>query len=220
MSFFKTTDVEGDMANRRLSMRKIKEVLRLKYEAGLSNRAIARSCNITHRTVKSYLVKAEAAGMRWPLPGKVKLPDMAWVHRKLKRKGVTRYLLWEEFTQTTDHPCSYSGFCEFYRCWRKKADLVMRQDHKAGEKMFVDYAGVKMGVVDSHTGELRRVPVFVAVLGASSYIYAEATEKEDLKGFIGAHIRAFEYFGLLRDHEDLDEGPATYPGRLGAQPTC
>ena len=196
-------------------MRKIKEVLRLKYEAGLSNRAIAKSCGICHKTVKEYLTRARASGLSWPLAddlsdkdleallfpndpgaaGKVQMPDMAWVSRELKRKGVTRYLLWREFCETTDRPCSYSRFCQAYKEWSKKADPVMRQDHKAGEKMFVDYAGLKMEVVDPHTGESRKVPVFVAVLGASSYIYAEATEKEDLEGFIGAHIRAFEYFG-------------------------
>lgn len=203
------------MANRRLSMRKIKEVLRLKYEGGLSNRAIARSCNICHRTVREYLKRAKGAGIDWPLPegmddesleemlfprahheaGDVDLPDMAWVHRELKRKGVTRYLLWQEFCETTDRPCSYSRFCEAYRKWSKTADPVMRQDHKAGEKMFVDYAGIKVPITDPATGEVRDVPVFVAVLGASSYTYAEATAREDLEGFIGAHVRAFEYFG-------------------------
>ena len=97
------------------------------------------------------------------------MPDMAWVSRELKRKGVTRYLLWCEFCETTDRPCSYSRFCQAYKEWSKKADPVMRQDHKAGEKMFVDCAGLKMEVVDPHTGKSRKVPVFVAVLGASSY---------------------------------------------------
>jgi len=196
-------------------MRKIKEILRLKYEAGLSNRAIARSCNISHKTVRRYLERAREAGLGWPLPegmdeealeerlfpgsprqaGEVDLPDMAWVHRELKRKGVTRYLLWQEFCETAAHPCSYSRFCEAYRKWRKTADPVMRQSHKAGEKMFVDFAGVKVPVVDPETGEIRKVPVFVAVLGASSYTYAEATEREDQESFINAHVRAFEFFG-------------------------
>jgi len=217
MAISLSTSFKGErgMANRRLSMRKIKEVLRLKYEAGLSNRAIARSCNICHRTVREYLNRADRAGLGWPLPGDttdeileemlfppstseprdVELPDMAWVHRELKRKGVTRYLLWQEFCETAKHPCSYSRFCEAYRRWRKTADPVMRQDHKAGEKMFVDYAGIKVPITDPRTGEVRKVPVFVAVLGASSYTYAEATQKEDLEGFIGAHVRAFDYFG-------------------------
>jgi transposase len=129
-----------------------------------------------------------------PLPGKVKLPDMAWVHRELKRKGVTRYLLWQEFCETTDHPCSYSRFCEFYRCWRKKADLVMRQDHKAGEKMFVDYAGQTVPVTDPLTGEVKEASIFVATLGASSYTYAQVSWHQDIPSFLGAHVRAFEYF--------------------------
>ena len=187
---FQLRDQErGDMANGRLSMRKIKEVLRLKYEAGLSNRAIAKSCGICHKTVKEYLTRARASGLSWPLAddlsdkdleallfpgdpgsaGKVQMPDMAWVSRELKRKGVTRYLLWREFSQGAKRPCSYSRFCQAYKEWSKKADPVMRQDHKAGEKMFVDYAGLKMEVVDPHTWESRKVPVFVAVLGASSY---------------------------------------------------
>ena len=203
------------MANRRLSMRKIKEVLRLKYEAGLSNRAIARSCGICHKTVKEYLSRARASGLSWPLDealdeealgrllfpkdpssgGRVEMPDMAWVHRELKKKGVTRKLLWQEFSQGSERPCSYSRFCQAYKEWSKGADPVMRQEHKAGEKVFVDYAGLKMDIVDPCTGESMSIPVFVAVLGASSYIYAEATEKGDLEGFIGAHTRAFEYFG-------------------------
>ncbi len=203
------------MPNRRISMRKIKEVLRLKYEAGLSNRAIARSCNISHKTVREYLKRAEEAGITWPLPegmddealektlftreqqqtGKVELPDMAWVHRELRRKGVTKQLLWQEFCESSSNPCSYSWFCEAYRKWQRTADPVMRQSHKAGEKMYVDFAGVKVPITDPTTGEIRKVPVFVAVLGASSYTYAEATEKEDLESFINAHIRAFEFFG-------------------------
>jgi len=165
--------------------------------------------------VRRYLERAREAGLGWPLPegmdeealeerlfpgsprqaGEVDLPDMAWVHRELKRKGVTRYLLWQEFCETAAHPCSYSRFCEAYRKWRKTADPVMRQSHKAGEKMFVDFAGVKVPVVDPETGEIRKVPVFVAVLGASSYTYAEATEREDQESFINAHVRAFEFFG-------------------------
>ena len=196
-------------------MRKIKEVLRLKYEAKLSNRAIARSCNISHKTVKRYLERANKAGLSWPLPegmsdealermlfpeaspqpGEVDLPDMAWVERELKRKGVTRYLLWQEFCEGSSHPPSYSWFCEAYRRWCKTAKPVMRQSHKAGEKMFVDYAGIKVPITDPRTGEVRMVPVFVAVLGASSYTYAEATEKEDVESFINAHVRAFEFFG-------------------------
>ena len=196
-------------------MRKIKEVLRLKHEAKLSNRAIARSCNICHKTVKRYLKRAKKAGLSWPLPegmddealermlfpeapqatGKVELPEMAWVEKELKRKGVTKYLLWQEFCEGASNPPSYSWFCEAYRKWRKMADPVMRQSHKAGEKMFVDYAGVKVPITDPRTGEVRMVPVFVAVLGASSYTYAEATEKENVEGFVNAHVRAFEFFG-------------------------
>ncbi|MEW6439287.1 MAG: IS21 family transposase, partial [Pseudomonadota bacterium] len=117
------------------------------------------------------------------------------IHRELRRKGVTLQLLWQEYKQ--DHPdgYQYSQFCEHYRRWRRTIDITMRQEHRAGEKLFVDWAGQTVGVVDSATGEIRQAYIFVAVLGASNYTYAEASWTQDLASWIAAHTRAFEFFG-------------------------
>ena len=202
------------MAAKRLSMRKIKEVLRLKWEHGLSNRKIARSCSISRSTVAEYLRRAQEAGLSWPLPatldeaelekqlfppplvlppGSRPLPDWLYIHRELRRKGVTLFLLWQEYKE--DHPkgYQYSWFCEQYRTWAEKLDIVMRQEHRAGEKLFVDYAGQTVPVVDRTTGEIREAQIFIAVLGASNYTYAEATWSQSLSDWISSHVRAFHY---------------------------
>jgi transposase len=121
-------------------------------------------------------------------------PQWAEVHSELKRKGVTLQLLWEEYTE--DHPegYRYSQFCELYRRWRGTVDLSMRQVHRAGEKCFVDYAGPTVDVINPRTGEVREAQIFVAVLGASNYTYAEATWTQGLEDWIGAHVRAYEHF--------------------------
>jgi transposase len=205
------------MAAERLSMRKIKEVLRLKA-AGHGNRAIARSLRIAHSTVREYLNRAEAAELGWPLmeglteaelearlfppprPSNVvrPLPDWAEVHRELKakkRSGVTLQLLWLEYKEDHPYGLQYSQFCERYRRWRGGLDLVLRQQHRAGEKVFVDFAGQTVPVVDRGTGEIREAEIFVGVLGASNYTYAEACWSQELPEWIGAHVRMYEYFG-------------------------
>ena len=123
------------------------------------------------------------------------IPDWAEVQNELKRKGVTLALLWQEYK--TDHPdgYQYSQFCELYRIWLGSVDPVMRQKHKAGEKLFVDYAGQTIPVVDPATGMVREAQLFLAVLGASSYIFAEATWTQSLPDWIGSHVRALEYLG-------------------------
>ncbi|NWG29751.1 MAG: IS21 family transposase [Ignavibacteriaceae bacterium] len=196
-------------------MRKIKEILRLKWESGLSNRAIARACSIGRETVREYLERAAEAGVSWPLPeglteeelehrlfpfeirlgGERELPDWSEVHRELKRKGVTRRLLWLEYCEEREAPYSYPQFCELYNRWAKKLDPVMRLTHKAGEKLFIDYAGLVIPYVWQAIGEEREAHVFVATLGASSYIYAEAQSSQAMDSWIGAHVRAFEFFG-------------------------
>ena len=199
-----------------LSMRKIEEILRLKYQGGLSHRAIAKSCAVSASTVSTYLTHAKAAGLSWPLPEGVSAeqletllfpaqgsaaerdipqPDWKSIRKELKRKGVTLSLLWVEYRQ--DHPegYGYSQFCHRYRQWAQLLDPVMHQEHKAGEKLFVDYAGQTVKVVDPHTGEIREAQVFVATLGASNYTYAEAHWQQDLPNWIGAHVRAFEFLG-------------------------
>jgi transposase len=204
------------MPAKRLSMRKIREVLRLRYEVGLGIHQIAASCAVGHTAVAGYLKRAEAAGVRWPLPegmddGRLErllfpppplipsnerfVPPWADVHTELRRKGVTLALLWEEYR--AEHPndsYQYSRFCDLYRAWRGKCDLSMRQEHRSGEKMFVDYCGQTVPVTDSRTGEIREAEIFVAVLGASNYTYAEATWTQSLPDWIASHQRAFAFF--------------------------
>lgn len=207
------------MAQRRLSMRKIKEALRLKHESGLSNRAIARACSISKETVREYLSRAAEAGLGWPLgdelteeaierllfpaaapPEKARhAPDWAEVGRELRKKGVTRRLLWMEHREAEPAALSYSQFCDLYRRWAKALDPVMRMTHKAGEKLFIDYAGLTIPYVCRKTGERQEAEVFVATLGASSYTYAEGQESQAMTSWIGGHVRAFEFFGGVPD---------------------
>ena len=204
------------MAQASISMRKIEEILHLKFEAQLSHRAIAKSCRVSPSTVGEYVNRAKAAGLSWPLPegltadqleallfphetpqtGRViPQPDWRQVHRELKRKGVTLSLLWVEYRQAHPEGYGYSQFCHRYKTWSGILKPVMRQRHKAGEKLFVDYAGQTMRVVDPETGEMREAQVFVATLGASNYTYAEAHWAQDLPNWIGAHVRAFQFLG-------------------------
>lgn len=203
------------MANTRITMRKLKELLRLHFEAGLPNRAIARSLNLARSTVQCHLDRFAASGLSWPLKdplddealehklfpvtGAAKsdddVPDWGNVHQELKRKGVTLNRLWIEFK--LDHPDSlqYSQFCAQYRQFAKLLNVSMRQHHKAGEKLFIDYSGSTMPVIDPTTGEVRQAQIFLAVMGASSYTFAEATWSQTLPDWIGSHVRAFEFFG-------------------------
>ena len=195
-------------------MRKVEEVLRLKYSAGLSPRQIAKAVGIGRTTVSEYLARAEAAGIAWPLPEGMDAgalerclfkapgqaakhanaqPDFTTVHRELRRKGVTLFLLWQEYRERYPAGYSYSRFCERYGAWKGHLDVVMRQCHRAGEKLFVDYAGQAAEVVDRSTGEIRQAQIFVAVLGASSYTYAEATWTQGLCDWIGSHVRALAF---------------------------
>jgi transposase len=196
-------------------MRKIKEVLRLKA-SGMSNRKIAQSCGVSRPTVGEYLQRASRAGLTWPLPEELSdvtleyqlfpdpptpaqrdpaLPDWLYTNQELKRKHVTLFLLWEEYRAQHPKGYQYSWFCERYRQWTGTLDRVMRQDHRAGEKLFVDYAGHTIPVVNQHTGEIHEAQIFVAVLGASNYTYAEATWTQNLSDWIGSHQRALEFIG-------------------------
>ena len=197
-------------------MRKIKEILRLKFELGLKNREIARSCLIPHTTVANYLRRARDAGLTWPLPPdldegtlerqlfaddpwartrETRLPDFASIHEEFRRhRHVTLQLLWEEYKESQPDGYQYSRFCELYNRWVQKLDLVLRQDHRVGEKMFVDHAGPTVPIVDRETGQVHEAAIFVAVLGASNYTYAEATWNRNLASWIGSHIRTLEFF--------------------------
>lgn len=196
-------------------MRRIREVLRLRHEKGLSQRSIAASCGIASGTVSEYLGRWKSSGLGWPLavdlddsalearlfpvmaPGRERVaPDLAHLHGELKRPGVTLYLLWEEYRQAHGADgYGYSQFCEIYRRWRKKLRPSMRQVHRAGEKTFVDFSGKRPHIVDGKTGEVVPVELFVGVLGASGYTYAEATATQQLSDWAGAHVRMVEYFG-------------------------
>ena len=204
------------MAARRLSMRKIREVLRLKYGQGRSNSQISQSCNISRSTVRDYLFRAERAGLSWPLPPELddnglehllfpcsqgvpaterRLPSMEYLHKELKRKGVTLQLLWYEYKENHPEGYQYSQFCELYRRWASKLDLSLRQEHRAGEKLFVDYAGDTIPLINPQTGEITEAQLFVAVLGASNYTFAEASHSQELPCWINSHIHTFEYIG-------------------------
>ena len=202
----------------RISMRKFKELMRLKFEAKLSHRQIGRSLSMSPGTVSRYVQQWREAGLSWPLSeglsdGDIErrlspqarphphvshtLPQFATMHHELKRKGVTLALLWQEYREQVGTECaySYSQFCVQYRHWRGRLKRSMRQHHRAGEKLFVDYAGPTIEVVNTVTGELRHAQLFVAVLGASSYTYAEATWTQQLPDWCGSHARAFAFFG-------------------------
>jgi transposase len=203
------------MPAKRLPMRKIRDVLRLRWGLGLTNRQAAASLGLARSTVAEYIRRAEEAGLSWPLPeggddfvlerrlfpappliaaADRPLPDWNEVAGDLARKGVTLFLLWHEYKETHPEGYQYSRFCDLYRQWAGRRSVWMRQDHKAGERMFVDYAGGTVPVVDRETGGVRQAQVFVAVLGASNYTYAEATWTQGVSDWVGVHVRAFEYF--------------------------
>lgn len=203
------------MAQERLPMRKIRDVLRLKA-GGLGKRRIAASLGISATAAGDCLKRARRAGLAWPLPDDVDderleaqlypppeatpadqrpLPDWAQVHRELKRKGVTLELLWQEYRGEHPEGYGYSRFCDLYRAWAKRLPPTMRQHHVAGERLFVDYAGTTMEVIDGLTGEVLKAELFVAVLGASSYTWAEATWTQTLPDWLGSHTRAYAFFG-------------------------
>lgn len=195
-------------------MRKIREVLRLKYAAGLGERRIAQSLSVARSTVQECLRRARVAGISWPLPDDltdaqlearlypatapvvaIPLPDCAHVDRELSRPGVTRYLLWQEYKAQHPDGLQYTAFCGQYRRWKLTASPVMRFEHRAGDKLFVDYAGHTVPVIDRHTGELRFAQIFVAVLGCSNYTFAEATWSQALPDWLGSHVHALTFFG-------------------------
>ena len=204
------------MAQARLSMRKIEEILRLKYEMGLTHREITRSCAISASTVSECVTHAKAVGLSWPLPegeggaeleallyppatanSKRQIPEPDWqqVHKEYRRKHVTLSLLWIEYRQEHPDGYGYSQFCHHYKEWRGRLEPMMRQKHRAGEKLFIDYAGQTVAIIDPETGEVSPAQVFVAVLGASNYTYAEAHESQSLPNWIGAHVRALNFLG-------------------------
>jgi transposase len=196
-------------------MRKILEILRLNFESQLGKRQISRSLDIAHSTVSEVLSRFSQAGLSWPLtveldeiqlenrlypkeiPTKSKRPqpDFPHIHQELRRSNVTLQLLWSEYKRQYPSGYQYSQFCELYRQWSGKLTMTLHQIHKAGEKMFVDWAGQTVAIIDASTGEIHQAYIFVAILGASSYTFAFAVLNCALQSWITAHCLAFEYFG-------------------------
>ena len=245
------------MKTKRVTMRKIKEILRQKYECLLSHSQISRSCKVAKGTISNYCKLAEARGLKWPIPddldddaiykllfdpngndGDYLKPDFAMIHQELKRKGVTLQLLWEEYSNNLLLPAasaaeereknlkfkleesslnlsdnsiptkdciqikaiatkaySYARYCHLYRKWAKKLKTSMRQQHQAGEKLFVDYSGKTMPIYNPDTGEVKEAEIFVAAFGASSFTYAEASYSQNSASWIASHVNALGYFG-------------------------
>ena len=196
-------------------MRQLTDILRLKYAAGLSHAKIAAALGVSKGVVAKYVSLAEARGIGWPLPEAVDEaalerllfpaapgarrfaePDYLELHQELKRKGVTLQLLWAEYAAAHGGAAlRYSQFCQRYRDWKALQRRSMRQHHRAGEKLFIDYCGPTVPFIDTATGEVCQAQVFVAVWGASGYTYAEATRSQSLPDWIGSHQRALSYFG-------------------------
>jgi transposase len=197
-------------------MRKIRDVLRYRHSAGLSLDAIARSLNLSKGVVAKYIRLASTAGLSWPLPdelddnGLEKLlyrqvaareptyaePDYALVHQELKKKGVTLILLWEEYLQAVGgRGYQYTAFCTRYKDWTGQLKRSMRQTHRAGEKLFADYAGPTVPIIDATTGEVLPANIFVAVLGASSYTFACATPGQTQNDWLTGMGRALKFIG-------------------------
>lgn len=203
-------------AKRRLTMRAIRHILRL-HASGESDRSIGRSVGAARSTVQDTLKRAKAAGLTWPLPAdltdtlleqrlfarsgvKTGLrrrpePDWAALAREMKRSGVTMTILHEEYRAACPEGYGYSRFCDLMREFERRLSPTMRQNHVAGDKVFVDYSGKKLPIVDPATGEIRQAEIFVAVLGASNFTYAEATWTQQLPDWIEAHVRMFRFFG-------------------------
>jgi transposase len=202
-------------------MRKIHDVLRLHFDLKLPQRQIARGVQLSQSTVNEYLKRFEQSGLAWPLPdgydaqrlreklfggnkpdavpARRPLPDLAQIHHELTtNRNTCLQLLWEEYRDAhPDAHYSYASLWRHYEEWRRRQDLVMRQQHRAGEKLFVDWAGAKIPIHDPETGAVLQASLFVAVMGASSYTYAEAALTQALEPWIGAHVRTFEFLGGL-----------------------
>jgi transposase len=217
-------------------MRKIKEVLRLHQEIGFSERQIAKSCDISRSTVKEYLHRVQRAGLSWPLPvdlddaqlenllfpstepiapEKRGMPPMDYLYQELKKKGVTLQLLWCEYKQANPKGYQYSQFCKLYQNWVNKLDVCLRQEYRAGEKLFVDYAGQTIPVQNPLTGEIQEAYLFVATLGASHYTFAEASLSQDLPSWISAHVHTFQFLGGVPEIliPDNTKTAVTHPSR-------
>ena len=202
----------------RSAMRKTREVLRLTLGEGLSRHQVSAATGMPRSTVINCLSRATAAGLTWPLPegmddraleellyrrpaappaSRRPQPDWAEIHTELRHKGVTLQLLWMEHKEREPDGYQYTQFVHHYRRWAARLDVVLRQDHRAGEKLFVDFAGQTLPITDSRTGVQTPAELFVAVLGASNYTYAEATRSQKLEDFVASTVRTFEFLGAV-----------------------
>jgi len=203
------------MSAEKLSMRKLREIVRLNLQCSASRREVARACRISPSTAGEYAGRIASAGLKWPLPPELdddgalerllfphegrplsSRPEPEWtrVHAELKRKHVTLMLLWQEYREQHPDGVQYSQFCDHYARWLQYAPVTMRQEHRAGEKAFVDFSGDGIDIVDPKTGEVFRAKLFVSVLGASSLTYVEPVLDESLQTWIGCHVRMCEFF--------------------------
>lgn len=207
------------MPKERVTVRKVRDILRLVWACGQSRASVSKSCGVSKTTVTDTVRRAVTAKLSWPLPADLDdsaletllyppnnsvpastrpLPEWRVLHDELTTdKDMTLMLLWQEYKERDPKGFQYSQFCELYRRWRKTLDLSMRQEHRAGEKLFVDYCGRTFPIVDAATGEIRDAQVFVAVMGASNYTFAEATWSQALPDWIGSHVRAFAFMGAV-----------------------
>jgi transposase len=204
------------MARERIAMSKVIEILRLKFGENRSEREIAQSISVGKSTVHDVIVRATAAGIRWPLQenwsesdarhalfpglsstnqGKKPLPDWAYVRKELMKKGVTLHLLWEEYRE--DYPDGYglTQFCDYYAKWEKESRLVMRQEHRAGEKTFLDFSGMTVPWLNLETGEIAEAQIFLGVLGASNYTFALAVADQTTESWVECHLAMNTFFG-------------------------
>jgi transposase len=197
-------------------MRRIREVLRLRHQ-GLTERVIARMLGVSNGVVHGYVRRARLAGLTWPLPegmddeglelllfpaptaasqsDRRPAPDWVYVEKELRRRSVTRLLLWEEYRAANPDGFGYTWFCTTFEAWKQRARPSMRQTHIGGEKVFVDFAGDTIDIFNPITGEVRAMKLFVAAMGASNYTYAEACPSESLSDWIGMHTNLFKYLG-------------------------
>jgi transposase len=199
-----------------ISMRKISEIFRQRFELNLSYREIATSLNLAVGTISEYMARAKTAKLDWDKISKMSeeelynklflpstssnkcnrtLPDWTYIHKELRKKGVTQHLLWREYREQQQDGVCYSQFCHLYSSYKKMLSPVMRQQHKAGEKSFVDYSGMRMEWIDPKSGEIYKAEIFVGCLGASQLIFAEATATQQLEDWINSHINMFEFYG-------------------------
>jgi transposase len=192
----------------RLSMQKISEIFRQHYDLKRSYREIARSLNIGVSTIADYVARARVAGVMWPFPQEMSeealyetlflptdkskrkrpLPDWGYINREVRKKGMTLRLLWREYRETHPSGFAYTQFCFYYQQYKKSITPVMRQIHKAGEKCFVDYAGMKMSWINTITGEIHEAEIFVGCLGASQFTFVEATATQQIPDWIQSHV--------------------------------